>query len=103
MLDIVEVESNKTENNQVKPATVTVSVSGISDAGMFKSKSYWTAKLNKDNLVSVTKVEFDSRTGLYTLTLDSYNDASIENSLSLTLDATTADGTQYTGKVSNAK
>ena len=103
VLDIVEVESNKTENNQVKPATVTVSVSGISDAGMFKSKSYWTAKLNKDNLVSVTKVEFDSRTGLYTLTLDSYNDASIENSLSLTLDATTADGTQYTGKVSNAK
>ena len=70
---------------------------------MFKSKSYWTAKVGTNNLVPVTKVEFNSATGLYTLTLDSYNDSAVEESLCLTLNASTADGTVYTGTVSNAQ
>ena len=104
VLDIVEVESNKTENNQVKPATVTVSVSGIRDADMFSSLSYWTASINNDS-VPVTKVEFDRTKNQYTLTLDSYgvDSSALEKSLCLTLNARAADGTVYTGTVPNAQ
>ena len=97
VLNIVEVATKKDA-----PATVTVSVSGIPDADMFSSPSYWTVSISGDSQ-TVTKVEFDRAKNQYTLTIDTISTDIPENVLGLKLEAVVADGTVYTGTVPNAQ